>query len=481
MDLILVELTVFVVLLGLSGFFSGSETALFSLNRSQLEEMTRKEHPQVDRIRRLLNEPRRLIVTILIGNELVNVSASVISAGLVIHFLGGEEKWWVNIFIMLPILLLVGEITPKTIAVKRNVDFAAAVAAPLEKFARLITPLRLVVRWVADGLTTMLIGGQRSPGNIVTEDMVRTLAVEAEKEGVLDGFERRFIDNIFNLGNHSIGDLMSPRSTMIFLDAEQAADALREALRTTPLTRFPVYRGSHDQVIGILHVRDLLHPDTDIGQITGEQILPLLRQPMLVPKSLPAATLFFRFRKQHRSIALVIDEFGGVVGLISMDDLMGAIFGSLRPAPDIHLSERAGASDAEGFEIQGTLPVATFNQRTGADLPLELAETMGGLIIHLHGELPREGVVVPLDGWEFAVKTVHGNRVESLMCIPEQLDRPELENSRQPDETAQESTSPNDQGARPDDPAKSATMAGKGNPELPFEAGASTADRTTSE
>src|SRR5210317_980364 len=159
----------------LSGFFSSSETSLFSLNDLQLEQMRRDDNPRIALIERMLSEPRRLIVTILIGNEFVNVAASVISAAIVIQLFGAENKL-VNLFIMVPILLLVGEITPKTLAIRNNVAFATVQSKPIDMFARLITPLRWVVRLVAEWFTTLIVGRELSRGSIVTRDMVRTLA-----------------------------------------------------------------------------------------------------------------------------------------------------------------------------------------------------------------------------------------------------------------------------------------------------------------
>ena len=158
MDIALfIELVLFVVLMLLSGFFSSSETSLFSLNDLQLEQMRRDDNPRIALIERMLSEPRRLIVTILIGNEFVNVAASVISAAIVIQLFGAENKL-VNLFIMVPILLLVGEITPKTLAISNNVQFATVQSQPIDLFARMIAPLRWAVRLVAEWFTTLIVG-----------------------------------------------------------------------------------------------------------------------------------------------------------------------------------------------------------------------------------------------------------------------------------------------------------------------------------
>ncbi len=205
-----IELAVFVVLLGFSGFFSSTETSLFSLSSFQLDQMRAARNPRIGLIERLRSEPRRLIVTILIGNEFVNVSASVISAAMVIHLFGAENEM-INLLVMVPILLLFGEITPKVLAIRNNVAFANAECRPIDLFARLITPLREVIRYVADFFITLIVGKQRSQGNLVTKDMLRTLVHDALGEGALDSQEAQYIEKIFDFGNKSLRDIMRPR------------------------------------------------------------------------------------------------------------------------------------------------------------------------------------------------------------------------------------------------------------------------------
>ena len=261
MDIALwLELIAFVILMGFSGFFSSSETALFSLNPVQIEQMRRDEDPNVGLIKRMLAEPRRLIVTILIGNEFVNVAASVISAAIVINLLGAENKY-INLFIMVPILLLVGEITPKTLALRNNVAFASFQSRPIQLFAKSITPLRWIIRVIADWITTLIIGKERTRGSIVTQDMMRTLAHEAEEEGVLTHHEARFIDHIFDFGDKTVAEVMTPRSAIFYLSADLPLTEIVAELNRTRHARVPVYKDNRDNVIGILYTRDLLKTD----------------------------------------------------------------------------------------------------------------------------------------------------------------------------------------------------------------------------
>ncbi len=263
MDLILwVELILFVILMGFSGFFSSSETAFFSLSNLDIEQMRRDENPRLRLIKHLLSQPRRLIQAILIGNEFVNVAASVISAAVVIQIAGAENKL-INLFIMVPILLLVGEITPKVLALRNNVAFATFQSLPIAIFAKGIQPLRWVVRIVSDWFITRIVGKERSRGNIVTEDMMRTLAHEAVDEGVLDRQEAKFIDQIFDLGRKTVRDVMVPRSSIFYLPVEMPLLDMVQELQRTRYFHVPVYKGDRDHVVGMLYARDLIRADLD--------------------------------------------------------------------------------------------------------------------------------------------------------------------------------------------------------------------------
>jgi len=417
MDLTLwIELVVFIVLMALSAFFSSSETSLFSLNKMHLQQMQRDDNPSVGLIERLLSEPRRLIVTILIGNEFVNVAASVISAAIVIRVFGADAKL-MNLIIMVPILLLVGEITPKTLAIRNNIAFAGVQARPIAFFARLISPLRWLIRMVADWFTTLLVGSQRSKANIITEDIVRTLAHEAVGDGVLNHSEAQYIDHIFDFGNRSVEDLMTPRSKVFFLPLEMPLPEMVEALHRTRRTKVPIYREHRDQVIGILYARDLLGKDLKQVAAKPDKLPRLLRKPYFVPETKPAAELFRDFRARKRSLALTVDEYGGVTGLISMEDLLEAIFGAIPSR-----SDRPGKPI---LELLGDGPLrldgATRIRRLESlvESPHELPhdddiETVAGLILHELGELPAPGRELSIAGLRLTVTRVGDNRIQEV-------------------------------------------------------------------
>jgi putative hemolysin len=414
MDYVLwLEGGLFVVMMVLSGFFSSSETSLFSLSNMQLEQMRQDQHPRIGLIQQLLSQPRRLIITILIGNELVNVTASVICAAIVIRVLGAENKW-INLIIMVPLLLLVGEITPKVLAIRHNVAFSSFESRPIEWFARLIKPLRLIVRSIADWFITLIIGKDRSRGNIITEDMVRILAREALGEGALDHFEAQFIEQIFDFGNKTLEDVMTPRSDIFFLAIDRPLKEMIAEVCKSRHTKIPIYQENRDNVCGILHTRDLLGIDIEKFSKDPHRLQGLLRKPYFVPESKLAADLFRTFRERKLSIALTVDEYGGVTGLVTMEDLLECIFGEIH-SPSDEVDQVSIKDLGEGrYAVEGSMPVTEFNQEMGSELSDEWGETIGGLLLHHYGELPPQGDKIEIEGFRFIVTEVEENRIKAV-------------------------------------------------------------------
>ncbi len=414
MDYVLwLEVGLFLVMMGLSGFFSSSETSLFSLSDIQLEQMRRDQHPRIGLIQRLLSQPRRLIITILIGNELVNVTASVISAAIVIKVLGAEKKW-INLLIMVPLLLLLGEITPKVLAIRHNIAFAGFESKLIELFARLIKPLRFVVRKVADWIITLIIGKDRSRGNIITEDMFRILTREAVGEGALDHFEAQFIEQIFDFGNKTLEDVMTPRSDIFFLAMDIPLEEIIVEVCKSRHTKIPIYQENRDNVCGILHARDLLGIDIEEFSRDPHRLQRLLRKPYFVPESKLAADLFRTFRERKLSIALTVDEYGGITGMVTMEDLLECIFGEIH-SPSDEVDQVSIKDLGQGrYAVDGSMPIAEFNQQMDSDLSVEWGETIGGLLLHHYGELPPEGDKIEIDGFRFRVIEVEENRIKTV-------------------------------------------------------------------
>ena len=413
------EILPLVVLLGLSAFFSSSETSLFSLSRLQLEQLRRDRHPRSDLLQRLLGQPRRLIVTILIGNELVNVAASAISAALIIYLWGQEQKW-LNMVIMVPALLLFGEITPKALAIRNNVAFACFQARYLDWFAKAIMPVRWTVLHIADYFTTLLTGRSRSPASIVTEDMVRVLAREGVGEGEIDENEALYIDPIFEFGDSILRDSMTSRSLIVSFPASSTVEKLAREVTKTHHTKVPVYSQNSDAIVGVLFARDLL--GIALGEVRPEEnhrlLVSLLRKPNFVPEPKQAVDLFHTFRKRHRSSACTVDEYGGRTGLVTMEDLLECIFGEIPSRSEVAREGTAGFTRVgpNEYRVDGALTVAKFRNDLGVDLPTEGVETIGGLLLREFRELPAEGDQITIEGVEFVVTAVAERRIQEVIA-----------------------------------------------------------------
>ena len=410
---IIIQLLALGLLLVLSACFSSCETCLFSLSSTQLQQMRRDRNPRIQLIDKLLSEPRRLIATILIGNEFVNVSASVLSASIIIQ-LFGADKSWLNIVIMVPALLLFGEITPKTLAYSNNVAFATFQSFYIDLFARIISPLRTAVRIVSEFFINRIVKGERSQSNLVTEDMVRSLTNAALGEGSLDSSESRYIHKIFDFGNKTIRDLMIYRSQMVSVNTSMPLTEILDVLKETRHSKLPVFDRDGESLVGVLFARDVVGMDllTEVGD-SGAILKKILRKPYLVPASGKAMSLFRTMRKKRGSLALVTDEFGGIIGLVTLDDLLQCIFGDL-PSSSDDKAEEAASLGAQGngiYRITGSLTLAQFNTVAGTKIKQPNVNTVFGLITHLRGELPAKGDIVETPEVIFTVNEVSPQRI----------------------------------------------------------------------
>ena len=370
--------------------------------------MRRQRSPGQSRIVRLLNEPRRLIVTILLGNEFTNLLLSTILAGLVIHFFG-ESKSYYNILIATPLLLVFGEITPKAIAVRNNRAFARFQAPILHAFAQFISPIRSIVRLISDKLIVLLIGNHHNRAHLISEDMLITLTREALGDGVLDAHEVHYINQVFKFGDAVVDDAMTPRSNMLFISHKAKGEEVVDTIRTHLRDKLVIYKEKHDQVVGLLFARDLLGLDLK-RKLSENWLTNLARKPMLVPQTKPLLDLFYAMRAQKVSIALVIDEYGGIVGQVTLNDVLDFVFG------ETPIEAPAAAGPLKKVRLPGTMEVTKFNHKYHTKLDTTHGDTLNGLLLHKFGELPAPRVCTSIDGVNFTVLKVADNRITQVLA-----------------------------------------------------------------
>ncbi len=400
-----------VVLLVSSAVFSGSETALFSLSRIDLQQLRHRRDPHSESIHAMLDEPRRLIISILCGNELVNIASSANMAGILL-ILYGADAGWVNILVMVPLLLLIGEVTPKTIAVNHPLGFTQQVSARiLPRWIYIVTPLREAVRQVADRVTTWLVGENVGRENILQPDELKTLLEEGEATGIIDASERVLIDNLLEASQTDVSHIMTPGPRLCLLDADRPLPELIETFRRYRHPRVPVYSGHWDNVIGFFHSEDVLRLVRGGADLEALGVDAILRPAHFVPPTVKVDELFHFFQKRATRSAIVLGEFGELVGIVTMKDVLAFIFGELTAT--IRGSEEYERTD-HGHIVPGWMRLLDFYSLTNIDIEDPVMTTVGGLAFRLFGRLPQVGEAVDYEGYHFHVLGIDGLRISRL-------------------------------------------------------------------
>jgi len=410
---ILAALLLQVLLLLCSAFFSGSETALFSLSRLDLQKLRRDHHPQSETLHALLDQPRRLIISLLCGNELVNIAATANLAGILIALYGVERGGVINVLVMFPLLLLLGEITPKTIAVSDPVRISAGlVAAPLGAWVRLITPLRRVVRAVADQMTTWIVGQERAPENILRLDEFRTLLDEVADEGILDATERVLIDNLLEASETEIVEIMTPRTRIAFLKDDMSLAEMLDRFRQIRHPRVPVCQEHHDNLVGFVHAEDIVRLVLDEADLSKRQPSDIMHPPVVVPPTKHVDEMFDFFQTNNARAAVVLNEFGGVEGLITMRDVVSFIFGEI--SEGVSGQELYEERDQNIYEVAGDMKLTDFNDLTNFGIEDPRMTTIGGVVFRYLDRLPKVGDRVAMEGIVATVLAMDGHRLARL-------------------------------------------------------------------
>lgn len=314
------------LLLSLSAFFSSSETALFSLSRLRLQRLSETEPEWGGRLFKLLERPTRTIITILIGNELVNVTASVTMTSLVLHFWGPETAW-LSVVLMLPLILIFGELTPKMAAFAYAEEVSRVVARPLMFFSWLITPVRTAIKRVVDlCLRALGVPAALGPSGISEEEFKVILDV-GRQEGIVEPNEHKMIERVLAFSEVRVRQVMTPRSDMFCLDVSLSFGEAVRRVKGAAFSRIPVYQETVDRIVGILHVKDLLQAKAEGSP--PPTLSSVLQPSFFVPETKRIDTLLKEFQRRRRHMAIVVNEYGSTAGLVTLEDLLEELVGEI--------------------------------------------------------------------------------------------------------------------------------------------------------
>ena len=400
----------------LSAFFSATETALFALRRLDLLRMKEAGDRRAARIERMLSSPSRLIATIFLGSEIVNVAiSSVIAAILLPRLPAGYGEAAALLAGTLGILLL-GDVTPKCLVWPRAKAFSLFAAAPLAAFAWLVGPARFVLEKIAGGIL-LLLGerGRAESRETISEAEFRALVDAGEETGTLDPGEKELIHNIFEMTDQRAGEIMTPLPDVFMVPKDLPYAGLVEQYRRYRRSRIPVYEGGRRNVVGILHFKELLRPMAVDGE--PPEWRDFVRPPFVIPSSKKLPLLLREFQRRKVHIALVVDEFGEQVGIVTLEDVLEELFGEIREEHDREEKEIVRRADGSS-RVLGKTPIFRFNETFGTDLPDVEWDTVAGLLLHEFGRLPGRGDTLALAGLAFTVERLKGIRIVEVGVRP---------------------------------------------------------------
>lgn len=404
-----IRLAVIGFLLLCSAIFSSSETALFSLNRLQLLKLKEKGHPKFEVIRLLLNKPRRLLISIIMGNEFSNVTATTIATSIAIT-MWGEMGKWIAFCIMVTLVLIFGDIIPRSIALSSPVNLSVRVSKPIGLFVEIISPLRQIVKIVVDRIIRMLhIKSVTSQPFLLENDFLRVVE-SVHKEGILEEAESNLIRRVMGFSYTKVGEIMVPRMDMFTIPIDIELKDLITAVKTPHFSRIPIYDSSPDDIIGILHAKDILAIDP-LREVWGKECFKsLLHPPYFVPISKKAEVLFREFQAKRIHIGIVLDEYGGVSGVVTMEDLLEELFGEIYDEFDT-AEVKYKRLDTGHLLISPRLSIEDFNALMNSDIPSDELETMGGFVFSLFGRIPAPGEKVVYQNLVFIATKIKGPRI----------------------------------------------------------------------
>jgi CBS domain containing-hemolysin-like protein len=406
-ETLVLRLVLFFVLLGLSALFSGAEVALFSLTPVQVEMLEEKHGRSGKLVARLLASGRKLLVTIYLGNELLNVAIAAVSTIIAIHFFGGHGVA-AAIGIGTFMLLVFGDISPKTYALKHAESYSLAVARPLYLFSRIIYPLQVVITWMTDILISLTGKPDEDEKTQITEEEIKSVLDHGEHNGVIKSDEKEMIFNIFELGDTVVTDIMTPRTEIFSLSAEEGVEAVVRRAILSNHSRIPIYEKDPDHIIGILFAKDLLAPDIEKSV---EKIEDLLHECYFVPSTKKIDELLREFQKTARHMAIILDEYGGVDGMVTLDDILEEVVGE--PPDSKNIVEIRKVNEGH-YHIPGRLVLEDFNNYFKTTFAHEEIDTIGGFVFHLFGRMPRWGESVTSEGVTFSVRKLKGGSIWQL-------------------------------------------------------------------
>jgi len=415
-----IQAVTIVLMILLSAFFSSAETAMTTVNRIRIQALIEQGDKRAIILDKVISNSSKMLSTILIGNNIVNISASSLMTTLTIQVLGNVYVGAATGVLTL-IILLFGEITPKTLAALHAEKIALSYAKIIYFLTVILTPVVFIVGKLGNGVMYLLRVDPNAKANPMTEHELRTLVNVSQEDGVIEREEKQMIYNVFDFGDSAAKDVMIPRIDMTFVDINSTYDELMEIFREDMHTRFPVYEENTDNIVGIINIKDLiLYPKNQEFSIQK-----ILREPYFTYEYKRTADLMVEMRKASVNLAIVLDEYGSTAGLVTLEDLLEEIVGEIRDEYDEDEEEDLKEiQPGKEYIALGSAKLDDINEALSIHLESEDYDSVGGYIIEQLDSLPSQGQSVTLEnGIRLVVDELDKNRIEAVhIWLPETSD-----------------------------------------------------------
>jgi len=400
----------------LSAFFSSSETAFVSLQRIRLEHMVNTKVRGAGRVARMIERPEKLLSTILLGNNFVNVAAAALATVLAISIWGEQGIIIATIGVTI-LLLIFGETTPKTIATQHAERLSLIFARPIEALSWLLTPFVIALSWIASGFSK-LVGGTPVPRSLASEEEIRTMISLGHKEGTVEEDEAEMLHKVFDFGNRPVREAIVPRTEVVWVEKGIKLADFLNIYAQSPLSRFPVYEDNMDNVVGILSVKDVLMAVAK-GAINNESTIDdLIRPAYFTPETKRISELFAEMRDKNYRMAVVVDEYGGTAGVVSLSRLVEEIVGPV--GDEFAEAEKEYETINEyTFQIDGGMRIEEANEELGLELPEGEYETVAGFVLDLLGDIPKPGQKLKYKDLKLVITEMRGVKIEKILLTKE--------------------------------------------------------------
>ncbi len=409
-----IQAVAILILILLSAFFSSAETALTTVNKHRLRALAEEGNRNAQRVLKLIENPAKMLSAILIGNNIVNISASALATTLTTNVFGSKFVG-VSTGILTLVILLFGEITPKSLATLYNEKIALTYIHVVAPLVTLLTP----VIWLVDKLSGIIFFVLRvdrdAANNQMTEGELRTIVDVSVEDGVIEKEEKSMINNVVDFGDSKAKDVMVPRADMALVSVDATFDEVFEIFNEEHYSRLPVYDDNKDTVIGIVYLKDLFffQNQNDNKKMTFS-IRNIMREPFFVYEYQKTSSIMAEMRNRFVSLAIVLDEYATAVGLITIEDLIEEIVGEIRDEFDMDELKMITKISDNHYEIDAAMKLSDLEDSIGIELESENYDSLGGYVIELLDHLPNVGETVKKDGMTFQVVSMEKNRIDRI-------------------------------------------------------------------